>query len=75
MTDIVWIWSLNNNLYWQSPENTRDEAYLDDKVANVKKDSLDCHVAQPCLSDHNEQYTCMNLALESDNKHFVSNTK
>lgn len=63
--------SLNNNLYWVSPENTMDEAYLDGKVTRLKK-SLDCHVPQPCQSDHNEQCTFINFTLKSDNKHFVS---
>lgn len=48
-----------------------DEAYLDGKVTKLKE-SLDCHVPQPCQSDHNEQCTFINFTLKSDNKHFVS---
>lgn len=52
-------------------ENTMDEAYLDGKVTELKE-SLDCHVPQPCQSDHNDQCTFINFTLKSDNKHFMS---
>lgn len=48
-----------------------DEAYLDGKVTKLKE-NLDCHVPQPCQSDHYEQCTFINFTLKGDNKHIVS---